>query len=141
MKLITNGGVLEDSAIFYLEIKLRKALRQRTNQIVIFIQLSSKPKHRVAIVTCQGCVNLGDHLRGGEWIINTRAGRVEQGSYSGAEQASCGTCLSGATLVIQCIQECVVYSVTIQVKDAIGEEGTDIEYISHQICWIIRCRP
>ncbi len=115
-------------------------LVQWAARIVEPVQPSSQIQHRVAIVASQGRVHLTDDLDVCQLIVDALAGRIQQCCHCLAEQVARRTRRARSTLVVQCIQECVVLAVPIQVELAVAEERAGVEHVLDQIRGLIR-RP
>ena len=78
------------------------------------IQLRGKSKHRGAIVARQCGIDLGNHLRGRERIINVRVGGVQQRCHPSSEQDPGRGWSSRTTLEAQSLtQSPVIQAITI----------------------------
>ena len=108
-QVIHDSFVRKYSAISGLEPDfLRKlapeCLVQRAAVVVVGIQLSGKFQDGCTVIACQGCVDLGDHLRGGQRVIHVWAGRVEKRCDRSPQQNTRRGCRGRATLEFQSLQ-------------------------------------
>jgi hypothetical protein len=120
---------------------MNRLLVEWTTKVVVRIQLGGKRQHGTTILGRKRCIDLCNHLRSGERIIDIRAGRVKQCCNSRAEKNTCRGVSAGAALIVQCTDQRVICAISIEIQFPVDKEGTNIEHSPHERVWSIGRRP